>query len=196
MAATPVQNVGPTTGSQQLDPIAEAGQWKEGLRASFDSARVDGAIKPNLVAQAAYQSMIAPTASGVPLRDLPPDVAQQILDARNEAMTEFMEGWAENIRKNAKLDKEAAKRAQVTARMLKSAQNAALTRAKAFVSGRSPAAPSQNSGNRPVPATPNPRARMAVNGAPTLAAGGVAGAFSAPGSGQAGVGTARKNRFG
>ncbi len=171
MATTPVQAIGPQAGSQPIDPIAEAGEWwQEGLRTRFGAARVDGAIKPNLVAQAAYQSMIAPTASGVPLRELPPDVAQEILDSRNEAMKEFFDGWSESIRKNAEAGKKAA-----FAAMLKQRRLLALGQARLLVAGRTPSSPNPGSANREPPQ--NQPGGVGLAAASTLAAAGVSGAF-------------------
>ena len=44
------------------------------------------------------------------LLDLPPDVAQAILDSRAKSMQEFFDSWSESIRENAKRDKESHKR--------------------------------------------------------------------------------------
>mgnify|MGYP001170769390 CR=1 FL=1 len=44
------------------------------------------------------------------LLDLPPDVAQLILDSRAQSMQEFFDTWSESIRENAKKDKKAHKR--------------------------------------------------------------------------------------
>ena len=55
------------------------------------------------------------------LRDLPPDVAQAILDSRAESMEAFFSAWNESIERNAWLDKEAASRRRLLAAMLGSA---------------------------------------------------------------------------
>lgn len=141
--AAPVQAVGNRSGTQNIDPIAEAGQWKAGLKERFDATRVDGAIKPALVHQAAFQSMIAPTAAGVPLRDLPIEVAQEMLNARSAAMKEFFDGWAESIRKNAEADKKAAFRG-----MLKSAREKALENSRRWLTGKRASTPNPTSTNR------------------------------------------------
>ena len=44
------------------------------------------------------------------LLDLPPDVAQMILDSRAQSMQDFFDSWSESIRENAKKDKESHER--------------------------------------------------------------------------------------
>lgn len=46
------------------------------------------------------------------LSDLPPEIAQMILDSQAKTMEQFFESWAKSIEQNAKADKEASGRAE------------------------------------------------------------------------------------
>jgi hypothetical protein len=60
---------------------------------------------------------------GLSLRDLPFEVAQQILSNRAETMNEFFRGWSESMRRNAEADVKATDK-RLLAQMLNRAVNA------------------------------------------------------------------------
>ena len=87
---------------------------QDGLQAEiaqrFETARASGGLTPAKIDNVTDSFVFGPH-NGVPLDQLPPEIAQKILESRGKAMQEFLDSWAESIRKNAKADKDAAKRA-------------------------------------------------------------------------------------
>ncbi len=60
-----------------------------------------------------FLALLKSCCSDMSIHDLPADVAQMILDARAETMTEFFRSWSESIKKNAEADKETAGKAEL-----------------------------------------------------------------------------------
>ena len=99
--------------SEQL-PTTAQGSQNSNIRQALEESRGP---------TGAFVGLLRHACASIRLSDLPAEVAQLILDSQAETIQEFFDSWSESIQEQAKLDKEASKRARMSADALKRSQS-------------------------------------------------------------------------
>ena len=74
---------------------------------------------------------------GLSLRDLPVEVAQQILESRAETMQQFFDSWSESIQHNAEQEKQATQRRLLAQMIIKAVNAGVISQSEADALGAS-----------------------------------------------------------
>lgn len=120
----------------QAPQIADSAAWglpEADPRRQLVGRPLDQIAKPETAARQLL-GMLHRSISTTPdlsLRDLPFEVAQQILNSRAETMEQFFKSWSESIRLNAELDKKATKKRLLAQTLNRTVNTGALTQQEA-----------------------------------------------------------------
>ncbi len=79
---------------------------------------------------------------GLSLRDLPVEVAQQILNNRAETMQQFFDSWSESIQHNAEQEKQATQRRLLAQMLIKAVNAGVISQSEADACGAAAGIPS------------------------------------------------------